>query len=343
MDMCRKHVESDFEELLKRFKQTESIRYEVFSNIWKEMNFSSIFYGTMNREKRQFSRFALDIATPYVLPPYSFQIRVGGLYLLFGLFHSQTATPPQPIRMSLKDWENLKKFERDTVEAQHFDVLFILRRLESAKAFLFTAMPTLLTYSKRRNVKRPAQCDDFMERASRPQELITLELLEELSNIQTHYQNLKKSVTSESPDSNPSLNLIHNNMVPRLRSSVVDFYDWQQKAPNEDVGEGTSSQQCVSRAELIASIKSRAYKEAGEVVKSRRHRPVEVDVTSNKAGPSGMSGWQRKKRWSLKARTDESLQITGDMWKEATTTTLKYLSIHGTEKTPKNFKSWLSK
>lgn len=49
------------------------------------------------------------------------------------------------IRVPLKDWEDIKRFEKDAVDAQHLDVVYILRQLMAQKAFYFTAMPTLVT------------------------------------------------------------------------------------------------------------------------------------------------------------------------------------------------------
>lgn len=43
MDCCRKQVKVDCEELLSRFQKTDSVRFETFSQIWKEMKFSEIF------------------------------------------------------------------------------------------------------------------------------------------------------------------------------------------------------------------------------------------------------------------------------------------------------------
>lgn len=48
------------------------------------------------------------------------------------------------VRVALKDWEDIKAFENDAVEAQHLDVVYILRQLMMQKAFYFTAMPTLV-------------------------------------------------------------------------------------------------------------------------------------------------------------------------------------------------------
>lgn len=326
MDFCKKQVKSDCEQLLSRFQTTESVRFQVFSQIWRELKFEQIFYGTRKHEKRAFSRLVLDLAYSYFLPPFSFQIRVGGLYLLYSLFHCQTASPPEQIRLALKDWEDVEKFEKDAVDAQHLDVIFILRQLMVHKAFHFTAMPTMLAFQKKRKIEQSPLCEEFMERASRPQELINIELLEELSNIHNLYDKMKASVFSEKADS--SVKLISTELIPQLRSSVVDFYKWQQRKDgtdedeDKDSGEGTSSQQeCSRRAELVASIKSKAYGEAAEASKSRRHRQVEVDFTSSKAGRMPSSAHSRIRPLSLKTRTSETVHITGDMWKETAAST----------------------
>ncbi|KAM7403755.1 hypothetical protein PAMA_004269 [Pampus argenteus] len=321
MDFCRKQVKSDCEQLLRRFQTTESVRFEVFSQIWREMKFEQIFYGTLKREKRPFSRLILDTACCYFLPPFSFQIRVGGLYLLYSLFHCQTALPPEQIRLALKDWEDVKKFEKDAVDAQHLDVIFILRKLMLCKTFHFTAMPALLAFEKKKKCERSPLCEQFMERASRPQELINIGLLEELSNIHDLYEKMKTSVSEQA---NLSTNLTRKDLVPELRSTVMDFYKWQQRKDtneDEDSEETSSQQECSRRAELVASIKSKAYGVAAEASKSRRHRQLEVDFTSSEAGPAHASGHSKSSKPSLKARTNETVHIAGDLWKEATTST----------------------
>ncbi|KAL7381027.1 hypothetical protein ABVT39_027433 [Epinephelus coioides] len=334
MDFCRKQVKSDCEELLRRFQKTESVRFEIFSRIWREMKFSQIFYGTMKHEKRAFSRLILDTVCSYFLPPFSFQIRVGGLYLLYSLYQCQTAMPSEQIRLALRDWEDVKKFEKDAVDAQHLDVVYILKQLMSHKAFNFTAMPTLLAFGRKRKLEKAVLCEEFMERPSRPQELINMELLEELSNINELYGKLKTSVCLMTEQPNSSLSLIRKDLVPQLQSTVMEFYKWQQRRDcpdedeGEDSGEGTSSQkECTKRAELLASIKSKAFKEATEVSKSRRHRQVEVDVTNNEAGPSNSSGSSKAVKPSLKARTDQKVHVSGELLKEATTaTSISHLS-----------------
>ncbi|XP_028251517.1 snRNA-activating protein complex subunit 1b [Parambassis ranga] len=322
MDFCVKQLKTDCDELLGRFRETESVRFEVFSRIWREMKFSEIFYGVVTWEKRALSRLALDTACCYFLPPFSFQVRVGGLYLLYSLYHCQTASPPEPIRLALRNWEDTKQFEKDAVDAQHLDAVYILRKLMFCRAFHFTAMPTLLSYKKKRKVEGAVLCPEFMERASRPQELINIELLEELSNVHELYEKLKTSVTDPTSGvGDLSLSLTNKKFVPELRSTVLDFYKWQQRSGvaggGADSGEGTSSQQEGSnRAGLLAYIKSKAYGQAAEAIKSRRHRQVELDFSSAEAGPAPKSAGSSIRR-SLKRKTEGGVHISGDVWKGA--------------------------
>ncbi|XP_061632188.1 snRNA-activating protein complex subunit 1b isoform X2 [Phyllopteryx taeniolatus] len=274
------HVRSDCEELLARFQQTDSVRFENFSRIWREMKFGQIFYGTAGREKRAFSRLVLDVAFVYFLPPFSFQIRVGGLYLIYGLYRCQTASP----RVGLT-------FERRAKEA------------------------------------RSQLGNKFVARASGPQELLDRDAMEELSNVHELYGRLKSSVYSPAQRERLGVDLTRENLPARLRGHVVGFHGWQKRERqeasdgDEGVSEGTSARaESSRRARLLSSIKSKAYGQAAEACKSRRHRQVEVDA-GDSSGPAPPKGRSTSRRVSLKARTHENVRIAGEMWKEATTPT----------------------
>lgn len=43
MEFCVEEVKSDCVELLSRFQTSDSVRFQTFSKIWREMNFSEIF------------------------------------------------------------------------------------------------------------------------------------------------------------------------------------------------------------------------------------------------------------------------------------------------------------
>ncbi|CAB1330986.1 unnamed protein product [Coregonus sp. 'balchen'] len=294
MDYCKDRLKADCELLLSRFQQTESVRYELFLTIWKETKFQSIFYGKMeNNLKRLFSREILATAYTYFLPPYTFQIRVGALYLFYGLYHCQLSTPREKIRLALKDWEEMMKFQQDAVSAQHFDVVYIIRQLISQKAFYFTAMPTLLIFNvKKSNKNSRTVCEDFVERAARPQELVSMDMLEELANVHEHYEQVKASISAKPGQPDSSINLIHKNLGSEDRAEGEDG----------DSGEGTSNkQECSKRAQRLASLKSKSYGQLAS--KARRHRQVERD----EAGPAKETSHHKRLK-SLKQRTSHLTQ-----------------------------------
>ncbi|CAL8273803.1 unnamed protein product [Merluccius merluccius] len=298
MAHCRQLITDDCEDLLARFQKTESVRFEVFAKIWREMKFSEMFYGSTEVLKgKTFSQQILTTAYRYFLPPYTFQIRVGGLYLLYGLYSSQLARPKVQIQVALKDWEEVKKFEKDAAQAQHFDATYILRKLFSQHAFYFAAMPRHLSKCQKKRNEKESVCEEFMERASRPQELVNNELLEELSNVHEHYERYRLSKT-----------LVHPDLVPQIHQIVTDFTNWQflvvsSTQPDHQGGVVSSlillfSPQSSQRAELLAAIKSRSYGQAVEASKSRRHRQVEVHSQVPQRAP---------RKPSLKSRTDTIL------------------------------------
>ncbi|XP_060780564.1 snRNA-activating protein complex subunit 1b [Neoarius graeffei] len=329
MDYFKQHLKTDCEDLLGRFQATTSVRFEEFSAIWREMKFSTIFYGILEpSEKKVFTRLALCAASPYLLPPYSFQIRVGGLYLVYSLYSTQLNTPKERIRISLKDWDDLMRFQQDAANAQHYDVVYILRKLLGEKAFCFTAMPDTLCFQvKRRRMDRRQQlCESFVDRPSRPQELISTDVLEELANVHEHYEGLKKAILPQLP-LRSDLSLINENLVPKLHSTVLKFCSWQQNTADfddhndRDAGEGTSNQDESSRrAQLLASIKSKSYAQAVEASKSRRHRQIEM-TSSAPDTPSTQQVQKFKRPLSLKARTNSRFMAQGSQNAELQRTT----------------------
>lgn len=48
-------------------------------------------------ERNKLTKKTLELAQQYFLPPYAFQIRVGALYLLYGLYSTQLCQPKQKV------------------------------------------------------------------------------------------------------------------------------------------------------------------------------------------------------------------------------------------------------
>uniref|UniRef100_A0A3Q3IK28 Small nuclear RNA activating complex, polypeptide 1b n=1 Tax=Monopterus albus TaxID=43700 RepID=A0A3Q3IK28_MONAL len=312
MESCRK----DVEKLLACFQQAGSVRYQVFSAIWREMGFSDIFRGICGTgEMKRFCRVTLATAMKYFLPPYSYQIRVGGLYLMFGFYHTQLAMTPVKIRLALKDWDQVQTFVKDSVDAGHHDVVYIYKKLVATKAIHYTAMPHFLTFQKQRKPKREPLCAEFLMKSTAVQELISADLLEELTHIQRYYDQLKETTVEVSSQ----VNIVHRDFASRLKDCVSEFTAWQQKslslvskdktsgADEERPAEDESSS---NRARLLSSIKHKSYSSFQDVPKSRRHRQAEtVDFSGSEAEQVPPTVLQRRKHISLRARTWRSLGV----------------------------------
>lgn len=52
------------------------------------------------------------------------------------------------IRVALKDWDEVLKFQQDLINAQHLDAAYVFQKLRLEKAFHFTAMPKLVCCPK---------------------------------------------------------------------------------------------------------------------------------------------------------------------------------------------------
>ncbi|XP_049441391.1 snRNA-activating protein complex subunit 1-like [Epinephelus fuscoguttatus] len=332
-DFFYQPLTEDVEELLARFQQTDSIRYEVFSAIWREMGFSDVFTGIISiAEMKRFCRLALATAVKYFLPPYSYQIRVGGLYLMFGLYHTQLAAPPVKIRLALKDWAVIQKFVKDSVDSGHQDIVYIYEKLVATKAIHYTAMPHFLSFHKHRKPKKQPVCAEFLGRCTAIQELLSADILEELTNIQSQYEKMKEATAEVSCKAT----MTHRGFAASLKDSMTEFIMWQQKTfkkakkhkkSDDDDGEEEEEEEeyeeeeeeeeekptesSRSRARLLSSIKQKSYSNFQEPSKSRRHRQAET-VESCSSGAEQVqetAGRRRKKVPSLRARTWMSLGV----------------------------------
>ncbi|NXC83765.1 SNPC1 protein, partial [Cercotrichas coryphoeus] len=302
-------LKEDCEELLGAFQQADTVRFERFAELWRERRFHSVFYGKIRAlERNKLTKKTLDLAQQYLLPPYSFQIRVGALYLLYGLYNTQLCQPKQKIRIALKDWPEIQKFQQDLLDSQHYDAAYVFRRLRLARAFHFTAMPKLLTYkrSKRKTVENPLK-EEFKDPSNRVNSLITNDVLEELVNIHYHYQKMKCVISADKSQPDKALSLIKHDFVINLKDITLEHQEWLQnrmklfqnakevdKAENKKKEETLLASEGSERASALARIKYRSYSAAVEVSKSRRHRQVQLG--SCESGPSCAKSPSRSKK-----------------------------------------------
>lgn len=78
----------DCDVLLNDFASFHTTSFEKFSEIWRDMRFTSVFMFDTKKRSPEFVRLALLIAKQYLFHEDSYT-QVGALYLLYGLYFKQ--------------------------------------------------------------------------------------------------------------------------------------------------------------------------------------------------------------------------------------------------------------
>ncbi|XP_044292801.1 snRNA-activating protein complex subunit 1 [Varanus komodoensis] len=279
----------DCEALLRRFQEAESVRYEDFVSVWREKRFHTIFYGKIRTlEQIKFTREALALVWPYFLPPYTFQIRVGALYLLYGLYNTQLCQPKEKIRVALKDWSEVAKFQQELLEAEHYDAAYIFRKLRMDRAFFFTAMPKFLSFrTKKKMHERTEMKTEFRDPTDRVAMLNPDDFLEEAKNVHDHYQKMKCLISVDQSHPDKAIDLIKDDFIANFKDIISEYQRWQKNKMEPALAtldeEATNERKAFSqesegskRARALTEIKSRSYSAVAPVSRSRRHRQVRL-------------------------------------------------------------------
>uniref|UniRef100_A0A8C3KMF7 Small nuclear RNA activating complex polypeptide 1 n=1 Tax=Calidris pygmaea TaxID=425635 RepID=A0A8C3KMF7_9CHAR len=307
-------LQADCEELLGAFQEADTVRFERFAELWRERRFHTIFYGRIRAlERNKLTKKTLELAQQYFLPPYAFQIRVGALYLLYGLYSTQLCQPKQKIRIALKDWPEITKFQQDLIDSQHYDAAYIFRTLRLARAFHFTAMPKLLNYRTKRKIQENEFKEEFKDPSNRVNTLITNDVLEELMNIHDHYQKMKCVISADKSQPDKALSLIKDEFVITLKDITLEHQEWQQKRMKlMPLVLADLWHTVIHGCSILAFLHHSCVCFGSKASKSRRHRQVKLE--SSESGSNYGKSPSRSKKNSRRpqpARTRDAVEIKG--------------------------------
>ncbi|RDD38771.1 snRNA-activating protein complex subunit 1 [Trichoplax sp. H2] len=237
-------VSHDFNSLLSKFIQTGSVRFKDFSHVWRQSNFS--FIHCIHRDgyfRNKFTCELLSIACEYLSSSYEFQMRIGGLYLLYSLYATQLCVPKVKIRLTEAMYRELNVFQETIRKHNHHDADFILRILQNGKAFLFVAMPTRLCLNSNQIISPSAENEsEVILTRNAVSNAIDIESLQNLSEIHEQYDDLKKQIAANATgqlqqdvnveDWRESLGRISGELIQELIDSVRN-YEKQKKIRSE--------------------------------------------------------------------------------------------------------------
>lgn len=88
-------LQYDIEKLLTTFVETDSVRFQDFSKIWRNLNMSRIVNGRVtHNDYRVILEDAYRICLIFITSQYNEQVRIGALYTLYSFYFSFNFTKP---------------------------------------------------------------------------------------------------------------------------------------------------------------------------------------------------------------------------------------------------------
>ncbi|KAG7300705.1 hypothetical protein JYU34_015030 [Plutella xylostella] len=121
----------DCDELMHKCLETETLNYQVFCNIWKDMNFALVFQGkTTGVEVAELSEELVAVAKRYMVGnTTSYEECVAGLFLVYSLLHLQPYKRFAKLRITPADLDAIHSLEDMARRQRRYDVLYILGSL----------------------------------------------------------------------------------------------------------------------------------------------------------------------------------------------------------------------
>ncbi|CAH1789037.1 unnamed protein product [Owenia fusiformis] len=271
------------------FTETNSLRYEEFAKIWRDRNMPTIYMGRQKQnELREMTEEVFRIAISYILPPFEIQVKVGALYMMYGLYFKQLTTPRVRFRVTVDNWRKIKEFHLEVQSQQHLDADYIFRKLVYENAFFFTATEAEMYPCLRPTSEDTDKPEKLGKQKSIIGELFESDNIEQLSAFHENYQQMKNRLTGDSKQVDESLNVIENQLVHYITRNVTSHEEWRttgRRMRKKDGGITTSESEGDSDHEATvsdigksrASIRAKASTTMGASKnKSRRHRRPEM-------------------------------------------------------------------
>lgn len=294
--------------LLSRFENHKSVRFETFCEIWREMNFSLIHCGGRDTNRKiQLVDYLFRIISTYLDPtPCSFPYRIGAVYALYAVYHTQLNRPKVRIRMTLSMMKDLKELHNQIVEQQHHDADYILRLMYKERAFLFVAMPIPLAYGSKEAItsQEEGQSSAFVDDVNDNLEE-RFKGVEKLDEAHKNYIQMKaKLLGSGAISADRPFSAISDNLVTDIASELQKFDEWKRtrcqkhvlerktgtslslpntgsvesvnnpNAPDKETNPAVTStveKESAAKGSRINEIKKRSFASVSKVSKSMRH------------------------------------------------------------------------
>ncbi|XP_046350070.2 snRNA-activating protein complex subunit 1-like isoform X1 [Haliotis rufescens] len=328
-------VKEDFSKLLETFSTRKTVRYEDFAELWRSMKFSYLYAGRKNdRECREFYEEINHIALSFHLLPYDFQVRAGGLYILYGLYFTQPCVPKIPIRVTHKAWKQIMDFQQSVHSQKHYDVEYVFQKLFMQHAFLFVATPREVYIKSKDKTQTDKVVDsdsltkDSLNMEDSVSTVFTPDILQQLRAIHMQYQQIKLGIAGPNalrPDR--SLDVVEDEIMHSIDNRLVQHKQrlekirssqrgrqWKAKREEHNSDDGESSDTEDPDYTPVpksgqARVKAQAYAQQARQSKARRHRNV-ITLDACAATPDKSLRKTKYKSKKVDEEKEEESQLT---------------------------------
>ncbi|XP_004206223.1 snRNA-activating protein complex subunit 1 [Hydra vulgaris] len=144
-------IRHDISTLFSKFCEKQSVRFEDFSQTWRSINFTYVMVsatrGTNGARMRICERI-FRAASEYLSTNSVFLYRVAAVYLLYAVYFKQFSDKKVFIRVTPKMLKDMIDFFKISIEHEHYDVAFVIKKLFDAKAFIIVAFPKQLMFGR---------------------------------------------------------------------------------------------------------------------------------------------------------------------------------------------------
>ncbi|XP_067932469.1 snRNA-activating protein complex subunit 1-like [Watersipora subatra] len=318
-------IKEDFSSFIHHFTERNTLRYEDFAELWKELGMPYLFAGRKDYELRETVGCALAIAVHFFNFGTNNQTKICSIYLLYAVYETQGLYPKARIRVTASQLNAFVAFVDDMASKQHYDFVFVFTRLRMERAFLYVA-----TAEAQGKTKKSANASTRMKEIL-PLGLVStfsdlsLELVEDLAVVNEEYYRVKCIATNPESSStpHPSVDLAKPEFIRDVTRQLARFDNWRKTGrwrkkigkrrtlsggPTTSESEGdnaSDSDSAPEQEETIGSrrqqIREKAFSTVVDQRRSSRYRKVATE-SSLSDGPSS-SGVKRAQSESKKGLT----------------------------------------
>ncbi|XP_045455728.1 snRNA-activating protein complex subunit 1-like [Melitaea cinxia] len=256
---------NDCDELIHRCLQLQTLNYEAFCNIWKDMNFGMIYVGrNSGAEIAELSEEVIYIAKSYMVKDTdNFEESVAGVFLVYGLLTLQPFRGFALLRIVPDNVPCINRIEFIARRERRLDVLYILGEI-------------LIKHSQYHAVERDRGMESVLRKylegytsidklGVRPRGVFfrqneELDIIRDLGSITRQYARAKTSLIGHS-QGDSSLQYINENLPAELSISlrkIINGIIDTEPNDDEDNDDGVEEESTIQHYDAVQAIKMKA-------------------------------------------------------------------------------------